>query len=115
MVRARLAQKGARALGIPLQKRMLGQLAQIVRGDSTPLLLYGRRQLAEDLERIGPIALALVNPHQMVEGCVAVLARGRKLLEQSLGAVHESGAEVIESEGERRFVTQSGVARGLQA
>ena len=110
MVRARLAQKGARALGIPLQKRMLGQLAQIVRGDSTPLLLYRQRQLAEDLQRIGPIALTLVNPYQMIEGGVAVLARGRKLLEQALGAVHEPGAEVVESEGERRLVAQCGAA-----
>ena len=48
----RLTQQRTRALGIPLQNRLLGELAQVVRGDPATLGLNLRGQLVENLERI---------------------------------------------------------------
>ncbi len=89
---------------IALQQRVLGELAQIMGGDAAALVLHAARQLVEDLERLGPVALGFVDAHQVIERGVAVLARGGELLEQLLGAVHEAGARVIEREREGRLV-----------
>jgi hypothetical protein len=61
----------------------------------------------KNLQSIGPISLGLVNPHEMIERDISILARGRQLLEQPLGAVHEPGAQVIQRKSERRLVAQS--------
>src|SRR5579883_947692 len=58
----------------------------------------------EDFERIGPVPLRLIDPHQVIERRLAVLARGRKLLEEPLGAIHKPGAEVIQRQRESGLV-----------
>ena len=64
----RLTQQRVRALILPLQHRLLGELAQVVRRDLGALELHGERQLVEHLECIRPVALRLVDPDQVIEG-----------------------------------------------
>src|SRR5215469_3150496 len=94
---------------------MLGQLAQIVRSDPATLALNRKRQLMKHLERVGPVALALVDAHQVIQGHLPILARGRQLLEQPLGAIHQSGAEIVQRKSEGRLVAQPGAAVVSQA
>ncbi len=103
---AGLPQERAGAFRVSLQERVLGQLAEVVRRDAATLLLDRRRELVKHLQSIGPVALALVDPHQMIERCLPILARSGQLLEQPLGAIHESRAKVVEREGKRRLVAQ---------
>src|SRR5215472_4735576 len=110
LVRARLAQQGAGALGIALQQRVLGELAQVVRRDPPALLLHVRRERVEDLESLGPVALRLVDAHQVIERGVAILARGGELLEHLLGPVHEAGGEIIQRQREGRLVADAAAA-----
>ena len=94
---------------------MLRQLAQIVGRHPTALELHGGRQLVKDFQSIRPIALALIDPHEVIECRIPVLPGRRKLLEQPLSTVHEAGAQVIQSKGERCFIAQSGASVLLQA
>src|SRR5215472_10949343 len=110
LVGARLAQQRARPLRIALQKGVLGELAQVVRGDAAPLVLHAGRQGVEDLECLGPVALGLVDAHQVIQGVVAVLARGAELLQHLLGAVHEAGALVVERQRKGRLVGDASAA-----
>src|SRR5207237_228850 len=79
----------------------------VVGGDPPPLGLHGRRQLVEHLERLGPVALGLVDGYQLIERRVPVLARSRQLLEDTLGPVHESRALIVERQSERGLVAQA--------
>ena len=47
VVRARLAQQRARALGVALQQRVLGELAQVVGRHAAALLLHRRAAARE--------------------------------------------------------------------
>src|SRR5205807_2497172 len=80
-----------------------------------PLGLHGRRQLVEHLERLGPVALGLVDGYQLIERRVPVLARSRQLLEDTLGPVHESRALIVERQSERGLVAQAWTAVIAQA
>src|SRR5215469_5212206 len=104
LVRARLAQQGAGTGAVALQQGMLGELTQVVRGDTRPFLLHRLRQLMKDLERLGPVALRLVDTLEVLERRIPVLARGGELFQYPLGAIHESGALVVECQCERRLV-----------
>jgi hypothetical protein len=101
---ARLLEQSLGACGIALQHGMLGKLAQIVRGNPAALGLHGARQLVKHSQRVRPVTRLLMDAHQMIERGVAVLARRGELLEEPLGAVHETGARVIERERRRRAV-----------
>src|SRR5207248_3759896 len=115
LVRARLPQQRPRALAVTLHQRVLGELAEVVGGDPPPLGLHGRRQLVEHLERLGPVALGLVDGYQLIERRVPVLARSRQLLEDTLGPVHESRALIVERQSERGLVAQAWTAVIAQA
>ena len=115
IVRTSLPQQRASALGIALHERMLGQLAQVVSRDAAALELHRRRQIVKNLQRIGPVALLLVDAHQVIERGLAIFARGGQLLQQPLRAVHEAGAQVVERKGKRRLVAQSDAALLSQA
>src|SRR4029077_19416973 len=93
-----------------LQQCVLGELTQVMRRDACALELYRLRQLVKDLERLGPVALRLVDALQVIERRVPGLARGRELLEHPFRAVHEAGALVVESEGEGCLVGEPGSA-----
>src|SRR5256885_8216520 len=54
---------------------------------------HGRGQLVKHLERLGPVALGLVDAYQVIECGVTIFARGRELLEYALGAIHERSEE----------------------
>jgi len=104
----RLAQQRAGTGAVALQQGMLGELAQVVRRDAGALLLHRLRQLVKDLERLGPVALRLVDAFQVIERRVPVLARGGELFQHPLGTVHQAGALVVECQGERRLVRERG-------
>ena len=106
LMHARLAHQRAGARSLALQQRLVGELAQVVRRHLRPLDLHVLRQLVEDLQRLGPVALRLVDAHQVIERRAAVRGRGRQLLEHPLGAVHEAGALVIQRQLEGRPVAQ---------
>src|SRR5579862_5771010 len=109
-VRAGLPQQRAGALAVALYQRVLGELAQVVRGDASTLELHRRRQLVEHLERLRPVALGLVDGDQVIERAVAVLTGGRQLFEHPLGAIHQPGALVVEGKGESRLLTHPAAA-----
>ena len=69
-----LLEEGAGPVGIALQDRMLGELAQIMRGDAPALLLQVGGQVVEHLERVRPVALLLVDSQQVLERVAAILA-----------------------------------------
>src|SRR5579871_1366852 len=106
-VRTRLPQQRAGALAVALYECVLGELAQVVRSHPSSLELHGRRQLVEDLEGLGPVALGLVNGDEVIERAIAVFARCRQLLEYPLGAIHQPGALVIERKRESRLLTHA--------
>src|SRR6202521_1476709 len=115
LMRAGLAQQRARALAVALHQRVFRELAQVVGRNPAALELHGGRQLVKYLERLGPVALGLVDAHQAIERGVPIFARGRELLEDALGAIHESRALVVERQFERRLVAQPGAAVIAQA
>src|SRR6267378_3623060 len=115
LMSAGLAQQRARALAVALHQRVFGELAQVVSRNPAALELHGGGQLVKHLERLGPVALGLVDTHQVVERGVPILTRGRELLEDALGAIHESRALVVERQFERRLVAQPGAAVIAQA
>src|SRR6516162_1349935 len=104
LVRARLAQQCAGTGAVALQQGVLGELTQVVRGDTRAFLLHRLRQLVKDLERPGPVTLCLVDALEVLERRIAVLARGGELFQHPLGAIHETGTLVVECQCERRLV-----------
>src|SRR5882757_1259699 len=60
----------------------------------------------ENFQRVGPVALLLVNAQQMIQCGVAVLAGCGQLFQQPLRAVHEAGAEEVECESECGLIAQ---------
>ena len=77
--------------------------------------LHRLRQLVKDLQGVGPVALRLVDPHQVIERRAAVFPRSRQLLEQPLRPVHEPGAQVIQRQRESRLVIERRAALLPQA
>src|ERR1700728_1259668 len=110
LVGARLTQQRPGALAVALHQRLLRQLAQVMGGDAAALGLQRLRQLVEHLEGLGPVALGFVGALEVIERGGAVLARGGELLEQLLGAVHETGAQIIERQREGRLVLEARAA-----
>ncbi len=106
VMRTGLFNQCPRTFHLALQQRVLGKLAQIVCSHPTTLQLNGRRKLVEDLQGVGPLTLLLVDPLEVVEGGIPVLTRGRQLLEQALGAIHEPGALVVQRQLEGRLVVK---------
>src|SRR6516164_7794550 len=100
----RLAQQCAGTGAVALQQGVLGELTQVVRGDTRAFLLHRLRQLVKDLERPGPVTLCLVDALEVLERRIPVLARGGELFQYPLGAIHESGALVVECQCEGRLV-----------
>src|SRR5207237_9153240 len=107
LMSARLAQQRARALAVALYQGVLGKLTQVVGRDPPALELYGGGQLVKHLECLGPVALGIGDAYQVVECGVTIFARGRKLLEHALGAIHEPCALIVQRQGERRLVARA--------
>src|SRR3989440_641416 len=107
LMSARLAQQRARSLAVALYQGVFGELAQVVGRDPPALELHGRGQLVKHLERLGPVALGLVDAYQVIECGVTIFARGRELLEHALGAIHEPRALIVQRQGECRLVARA--------
>src|SRR5262245_50361281 len=58
------------------------------------------------LQCVRPVSLLLVDAQQMIEGGIAVFARGRQFLQQAFRPIHQARAQVVECKGKRSLVTQ---------